>query len=134
MKVHYPKLYNMAHRFSLNVLIASKGSNNYTLLSIRFYGKDNKVVLKCQLIAKGPMFIRTRFHINRLTLNYFRAFLHLFSDRPSYYGIKLEEKKRGCTLRVATTKALVSCAVICFRISMMLVFLLCSGSYIHVAL
>ena len=30
MKVHYPKLYNMAH-LSLNVFTASKGSNNYTL-------------------------------------------------------------------------------------------------------
>ena len=28
MKVHYPKLYNMAH-LSLNVFTASKGSNNY---------------------------------------------------------------------------------------------------------
>ena len=32
MKVHYPKLYNMAH-LSLNVFTASKGSNNYILLS-----------------------------------------------------------------------------------------------------
>ena len=32
MKVHYPKLYNMAHLLlSLNVFTASKGSNNYTL-------------------------------------------------------------------------------------------------------
>ena len=30
MKVHYPKLYNMAH-LSLNVITASKGSNNYIL-------------------------------------------------------------------------------------------------------
>ena len=27
MKVHYPKLYNMAHLLSLNVFTASKGSN-----------------------------------------------------------------------------------------------------------
>ena len=32
MKVHYPKLYNMAH-FSLNVFTASKGSNNYILFA-----------------------------------------------------------------------------------------------------
>ena len=32
MKVHYPKLYNMAH-LSLNVFTASKGSNNYILFS-----------------------------------------------------------------------------------------------------
>ena len=31
MKVHYPKLYNMAHILSLNVFTASKGSNNYIL-------------------------------------------------------------------------------------------------------
>ena len=31
MKVHYPKLYNMAHLLSLNVFTASKGSNNYIL-------------------------------------------------------------------------------------------------------
>ena len=30
MKVHYPKLYNMAN-LSLNVFTASKGSNNYIL-------------------------------------------------------------------------------------------------------
>ena len=30
MKVHYPKLYNMAH-LSLNVFTASKESNNYIL-------------------------------------------------------------------------------------------------------
>ena len=29
MKVHYPKLYNMAHLLALNVFTASKGSNNY---------------------------------------------------------------------------------------------------------
>ena len=33
MKVHYPKLYNMAH-LSLNVFTASKGSNNYILFYI----------------------------------------------------------------------------------------------------
>ena len=33
MKVHYPKLYNMAH-FSLNVFTASKGSNTYILFAI----------------------------------------------------------------------------------------------------
>ena len=33
MKVHYPKLYNMAHLFSLNVFTASKGSNNYILFT-----------------------------------------------------------------------------------------------------
>ena len=31
MKVHYPKLYNMAHLLSLNVFTASKGSKNYIL-------------------------------------------------------------------------------------------------------
>ena len=37
MKVHYPKLYNMAH-ISLNVFTASKGSNNYILFTKRRYG------------------------------------------------------------------------------------------------
>ena len=32
-KVHYPKLYNMAHLLSLNVFTASKGSNNYILFA-----------------------------------------------------------------------------------------------------
>ena len=31
MKVHYPKLHNMADILSLNVFTASKGSNNYIL-------------------------------------------------------------------------------------------------------
>ena len=34
-KVHYPKLYNMAHLLSLNVFTASKGSNNYILFIIK---------------------------------------------------------------------------------------------------
>ena len=34
MKVHYPKLYNMAHLLSLNNFTASKGSNNYILFNI----------------------------------------------------------------------------------------------------
>ena len=33
MKVHYPKLYNMAH-LSLNVFTASKGSNNYISFNV----------------------------------------------------------------------------------------------------
>ena len=33
-KVHYPKLYNMAH-LSLNVFTASKGSNNYILFAYK---------------------------------------------------------------------------------------------------
>ena len=32
MKVHYPKLYNMAHLFTFNVFTDFKGSNNYILL------------------------------------------------------------------------------------------------------
>ena len=31
MKVHYPKLYNMAHLFTFNVFTDFKGSNNYIL-------------------------------------------------------------------------------------------------------
>ena len=41
MKVHYPKLYNMAH-LSLNVFTASKGSNNYIL---------STVYLVCKLVS-----------------------------------------------------------------------------------
>ena len=33
MKVHYPKLYNMAYLLSLNVFTASKGSNSYILFN-----------------------------------------------------------------------------------------------------
>ena len=39
MKVHYPKLYNMAHLLlSLNVFTASKGSNNYILFAFTAAG------------------------------------------------------------------------------------------------
>ena len=38
MKVHYPKLYNMAHLLSLNVFTASKGSNNYILFNRCYIG------------------------------------------------------------------------------------------------
>ena len=37
MKVHYPKLYNMAH-LSLNVFTASKGSNHHILFAITAAG------------------------------------------------------------------------------------------------
>ena len=40
MKVHHPKLYNMAHLFSLNAFTASKGSNNYILFHIPAYKAD----------------------------------------------------------------------------------------------
>ena len=33
MKVHYLKLYNMAHLFTFNVLTDFKGSNNYILFN-----------------------------------------------------------------------------------------------------
>ena len=48
MKVHYPKLYNMAH-LSLNVVTASKGSNNYILFAITVAG-----VVPCGGPKKSP--------------------------------------------------------------------------------
>ena len=45
MKVHYPKLYNMAHLLlSLNVFTASKGSNNYILFSISKTNKNTGLI------------------------------------------------------------------------------------------
>ena len=48
MKVHYPKLYNMAHLLSLNVF-TSKGSNNYILFAITAAG-----VVPCGGPKKSP--------------------------------------------------------------------------------
>ena len=48
MKVHYPKVYNMAH-LSLNVFTASKGSNNYILFAITAAG-----VVPCGGPKKSP--------------------------------------------------------------------------------
>ena len=48
MKVHYQKLYNMAH-LSLNVFTASKGSNNYILFAITAAG-----VVPCGGPKKSP--------------------------------------------------------------------------------
>ena len=48
-KVHYPKLYNMAHLPSLNVFTASKGSNNYILFAITAAG-----VVPCGGPKKSP--------------------------------------------------------------------------------
>ena len=48
MKVHYPKLYNMAH-LSLNVFTASKGSNTYILFAITAAG-----VVPCGGHKKSP--------------------------------------------------------------------------------
>ena len=49
MKVHYPKLYNMAYLLSLNVFTASKGSNNYILYAITAAG-----VVPCGGPKKSP--------------------------------------------------------------------------------
>ena len=49
MKVHYPKLYNMAYLLSLNVFTASKGSNNYILFPITAAG-----VVPCGGPKKSP--------------------------------------------------------------------------------
>ena len=49
MKVHYPKLCNMAHFLSLNVFTASKGSNNYILFAITAAG-----VVPCGGPKKSP--------------------------------------------------------------------------------
>ena len=49
MKVHYPKLYNMAHLLSLNVFTDSKGSNNYILFAITAAG-----VVPCGGPKKSP--------------------------------------------------------------------------------
>ena len=49
MKVHYPKLYNMAHLLSLNGFTASKGSNNYILYDITAAG-----VVPCGGTKKSP--------------------------------------------------------------------------------
>ena len=43
MKVHYPKLYNMAHLLAL-YFTASKGSNNYFLLFIQLNNKQCRIL------------------------------------------------------------------------------------------
>ena len=48
-KVHYPKLYNMAHLLSLNVFTASEGSNNNILFAITAAG-----VVPCGGPKKSP--------------------------------------------------------------------------------
>ena len=48
MKVHYPKLYNMAHLLAL-YFTASKGSNNYFLFAITAAG-----VVPCGGPKKSP--------------------------------------------------------------------------------
>ena len=47
MKVHYLKLYNMAHILSLNVFTATKGSNNYILFIVTMFS-DKKIYTKSQ--------------------------------------------------------------------------------------
>ena len=57
MKVHYPKLYNMAH-LSLNAFTASKGSNNYILFATTAAG-----VVQCGGPKKSP---RTSFIVQTI--------------------------------------------------------------------
>ena len=49
MKVHYPKLYNIAHLFTFNVFTDFKGSNNYILFAITAAG-----VVPCGGPKKSP--------------------------------------------------------------------------------
>ena len=49
MKVHYPKLYNMAHLFTFNAFTDLKGSNNYILFAITAAG-----VVPCGGPKKSP--------------------------------------------------------------------------------
>ena len=50
MKVHYPKLYNMAH-LSLNVFTASKGSNNYILFIYPSFHESCHVFILCLFLS-----------------------------------------------------------------------------------
>ena len=59
MKVHYPKLYNMAHLLSLNVFTASKGSNNYILFKKRLKNIDFCPV-KFQFLLQKKMYVHVR--------------------------------------------------------------------------
>ena len=54
-KVHYPKLYNMAHLLSLNVFTASKGSNNYILFELMTISDTNPAV-EPQDMLRGLVF------------------------------------------------------------------------------
>ena len=49
MKVHYRKLYNMAHLFTFNIFTDFKGSNNYILFAITAAG-----VVPCGGPKKSP--------------------------------------------------------------------------------
>ena len=50
LKVHYPKLYNMAHLFTFNAFTDFKGSNNYILFAITAAGG----VVPCGGLKKSP--------------------------------------------------------------------------------
>ena len=52
IKVHNPKLYNMAHLY-LNVFTASKGSNNYILLNPKFQA-PSLLLLLYRPVCVGP--------------------------------------------------------------------------------
>ena len=71
MKVHYPKLYNMA-QLSLNVFTASKGSNNYILLSnvvnYTYIGDVTALILRVIPFKYIPG--ETHFHQEFLNLHY----------------------------------------------------------------
>ena len=55
MKVHFPKLYNMA-QLSLNVFTASKGSNNYILFIKKYIDRDSdsSVISSVSMVNSVP--------------------------------------------------------------------------------
>ena len=58
MKVHYPKLYNMAHLLlSLNVFSASKGSNNYILFMCNMTSMSDTPVILSEVHVMLPVLI-----------------------------------------------------------------------------
>ena len=69
MKVHYPKLYNMAH-LSLNVFTASKGSNNYILFIDKFSAnfESEFIVKRSGLGLKMVKFCQNKYRVMTLDL------------------------------------------------------------------
>ena len=65
MKVHYPKLYNMVHFFSLNVFTASKGPNKYII----FFSKST-TLNKRTMTMNSPKSTQTLLSSNYLNQLY----------------------------------------------------------------
>ena len=109
-KVHYPKLYNMAHLLPLNVFTASKGSNNYIFFLVH---RPNYHCSSCI-----PVILQNCLH-HRLMQHYTICDkIECGGWKPYRFGVNLQKDNRdvavGCSqIYLASNHCILFCYMSC---------------------